>query len=176
MIKQTPIFYARVPFLLGNEPEFFVETAAVSAFFRTFIYGDHRGSTEAFDYLPAVYGVAPAGGVLYNAVHAVGLTVMSRETNDAFMLDRSWKVYAQSVEKMRTALRDSSRAKSDEVLMSVILLALFEAATCTAPQSLRTWQAHLDGAKAIMLLRGPGQLETTVGKSMFIRLFFQIVR
>jgi len=47
--------------------------------------------------------------------------------------------------------------------------------TCTAPQSLRSWANHINGAKAIALTRGAKQIETETGRHIFALLRNQIV-
>ncbi|TKA71325.1 hypothetical protein B0A49_05369 [Cryomyces minteri] len=59
--------------------------------------------------------------------------------------------------------------------MAIMLLGTFETITCSSPQSIKSWANHVNGATAIVRLRGIEQLQTKVGNYMFVYLRTQIV-
>jgi len=84
----------------------------------------------------------------------------------------SRKKYSHTLNELNQALQDMYRAKSDEVLTAVLLMAQFES---ISNPSLESMFAHLEGAKALVKLRGLEALRSLAGMRIFSSLRAQIV-
>lgn len=78
-------------------------------------------------YLPGLYSVEAKHHMLKNIVTAIGLTGISHQKNDPKMLLAADASYYSAVRQTNKALRSSVTATSDQTLISVLLLGLYEA-------------------------------------------------
>ncbi|KAF1843140.1 uncharacterized protein K460DRAFT_340939 [Cucurbitaria berberidis CBS 394.84] len=141
-----------------------IEDVAVAHFMSSYIPGSH------FDYLPAMYGQLSTEMVLTAAVHAASMASLGRELGQPSIMAMARRSYGKALQKMDCALADPSIAANDTTLISVLLLGLFEAMVWASPRTPHSWTAHTRGALALIKLRGPQQVETPVGRTLFVQV------
>lgn len=146
------------------------EQLAVAIFFQVYVPGQ-PGSKGQLDFLPLVYNGAPSRGVLASAILSIGLHTLAGKTNDNHMMLYSRKKYSHTLNELNQALQDMYRARSDEIVTTVLLMAQFES---IRNQSLESMFAHLEGAKALIKLRGLDALRTVAGMRIFVSVRAQI--
>lgn len=146
------------------------EQLAIATFFRVFMPGP-PGSKGLLDFLPLVYNGAPSRGVLASAIIAIGLNALAAKVHDNQLVLYSREKYSHTLNELNQALQDTYRAKSDEVLTTVLLMAQLES---ISNPSLDSMFAHLEGAKALVKLRGLEPLRSLVGMRTFTSLRAQI--
>ncbi|OLN93294.1 hypothetical protein CCHL11_08358 [Colletotrichum chlorophyti] len=76
--------------------------------------------------------------------------------------------YARALYQTNQALSSTKLAVQDSTLAAVLLLGLFEALVFSGQQSLDSWNAHTLGAVELLRLRGTRQLDTPLGRKLFI--------
>jgi hypothetical protein len=63
------------------------------------------------------------------------------------------KLYAKGLKDTGEAIRDPEQAKSDELLMAILLFSLYESITST-DGSRTVWTRHINGAVTLVKMRG----------------------
>lgn len=96
----------------------------VAAFFQDFA---SSALSSDLDFLPTLYLQAGVNGPLSNAVAATGSALISRRTGDTSSMLVAREHYHIALEQTRQVLKRPTSAKSDELLMTTIVLGLFEA-------------------------------------------------
>lgn len=87
------------------------------------------GSGRAFshpDCLGVIYARAIGPGYLANLINAVGLISLAYLRNAPNMAQAAIQTYSRALREIRVALADSREAASDQMLVAVMLLALYE--------------------------------------------------
>jgi hypothetical protein len=141
-----------------------VEDTAVAHLMSCFIPGSH------FNYLSWMYGQAGTDCALVATIHAASMAYLSRELRQSNLMDTARRLYARALLMINSALADPCTAASDSTLISVLLLSLFEALIWTHPRTPESWTTHTNGALAIIKIRGSGQLESPVGRQLFLQV------
>ncbi|EKV09255.1 hypothetical protein PDIG_55830 [Penicillium digitatum PHI26] len=70
---------------------------------------------------------------------------------------------------------DIEEAKTIQTLSAVALLAVYEIITSRAPENIDGWTNHINGATALLDLRGTDQLKTNAGLHFFLYLQYRII-
>ena len=109
-------------------------------------------------------------GHLLTSMKAVGLAGFSHTAHAPDLLIESKKLYVAAIRRTNNALRSPADVAKDSTLLAIMLLSIFETMTGGGQRSLTAWASHINGAAALLKLRGPEQLNTQLG----IRLFMQI--
>ena len=132
----------------------------------TFLLGDYiRGSH--FDYLPALYEAGNNKKLLSPIVMAVANASLYLQTSEPALLHQARRLYVEAISITNQALQDPLTARKDEVLGSILLLALYETLNTASLASTQAWEAHMQGALSVLALRGPEQFETRFGLDMY---------
>jgi hypothetical protein len=145
------------------KPQVSADDLATSTFFQVFMPG-RPGSKSAIDYIPIIFNSAPSRGVLASAIVSSGLVTLAKRNHDQGMSIYARKRYSATLKEIQAALQDPYKAKSDELLATVLLMAQLDS---IINPNLESMFAHLEGAKALVKLRGLDALRTVTG----IRLF-----
>jgi hypothetical protein len=96
---------------------------AMSFFFRNYILDDFKGY---YSYVPSVYGTVPEGSALGEAITSLGMAGIANSKKDTkLMINANFK-YTSALHTINAALRDPYEAKTDQTLVAVMLLGLFE--------------------------------------------------
>lgn len=87
----------------------------------------------------------------HEAISSVGYAALSNVSGNSQYHIVARKKYVKSISNTTTALKNTSSSNLDFILMCIVLLAMFEIVTGTAPGS-KIWSMHLDGAAALLKL------------------------
>ena len=101
------------------------------------------------------------------SIKAVGLARFARTTHDAQLTHKSRRDYLTAIRTTNVALRSPTDVTKDSTLFSVILLSTFEMIGGSSPDCFRAWAEHVQGAVALVKLRGRRQLSTDLGRRLF---------
>jgi hypothetical protein len=89
-------------------------------------------------------------------------------------MGEAWNMYGSALILTQKASRDPVEAKSDNTLMAVMLLGLFETFTATEAM-FPDWGPHTDGAVALVKLRGKEMLDNPVSSKLLSAVCAQSV-
>lgn len=84
------------------------------------------------------------------------------------------KYYTAALTAIATALSNPETARLDATLAAVLLLGHFEIIT-TKSLNILPWSSHVEGAIELVKMRGPNQVNTSVGLDLFIATRTQMV-
>jgi hypothetical protein len=107
---------------------------------------------------------------LIAGMKAVGLAGFAHANHAPSLLKSARYQYVQALRKTNAALESPSYVKKDSLLVSIIVLSIFETVTGCNPKSLDDWAEHIKGAAALLKLRGIEQLSTIRGRRMFVQV------
>ncbi|KAK7700442.1 hypothetical protein SLS57_012083 [Botryosphaeria dothidea] len=107
---------------------------------------------------------------LYTSMKAVGLVGLYRQSHNPEFEKLAWKRYLEAIQRTNEALRSPQMATKDSSLLAVIILGLFESISGRGRESLVAWENHINGAAALISMRGRRQLETAVGRRMLMQI------
>ncbi|KAL0940264.1 C6 zinc finger transcription factor [Colletotrichum truncatum] len=135
---------------------------------RTYFMADYISSSP-FDYLPQL---CPHGlnenNAMSAALSATSFAGLSLKLSDAKLMKQARTHYAMALYQTNQALSSAELAVRDSTLAAVLLLGLFEAMVFTGRQSIESWNAHTIGAVELLRLRGTQQLQTPLGRKLFV--------
>lgn len=123
-----------------------------------------------FDYLADKYNEYSLDAGLRSSIRAVGFASAANTMQSGAMLDKARYHYMQAVRWTNRALASNEIAKKDTTLLSILVLGIFETMTGTHRRSLKDWSQHINGAAAVIKLRGDEQLDSIAGR----RMLFQV--
>jgi hypothetical protein len=112
------------------------------------------------------YPTDPREPHLSIAVRAASLAYYYSLSLSPDALQKARKTYSTALTYAQKALHDSNAVSKDTTLLTVILLNLFESLTKDDEAEIR----HLEGAIALVKLRGEAQFEEPVALCMFMHL------
>ncbi|MCJ1357609.1 MAG: hypothetical protein MMC33_007605 [Icmadophila ericetorum] len=137
---------------------------------------DDVAYTSHYDCLPRLQSRNSKEDVaLSQIIYGLGLLGLSNAKQNPELATLSYARYVSAIRLVNAALRDPSKVKSDETLVSVLLLSLYENTASLRPDCLRSWIIHTDGATALLELRGKSQVESEVGRHLLRALIIQNV-
>jgi len=79
------------------------------------------------------------------------------------------QTYIKALQLTNRALRDPVAVKQDSTLFAVLVLGMFETVSGSCEDSLVAWTKHVEGASALVKLRGMEQFATELGQHMFFQ-------
>lgn len=163
---------------------------AVAFFFKSHVDESSYSCSLIYEYLPALYAAEYSLG-LSSAIEAIGLAGLASYRNAPALMSSACACYGVALKSIGSALRDPALATTDETLLTVYLLGIYEVhflhmrkASSTKPrqtdigreeQSMKAWEQHIAGAAALLKLRGKRQLQTQRGLRIFVSLRNQLV-
>lgn len=107
-------------------------------------------------------------GALYMAVKTLGLESIPNRNEFQVM-----RLYNEAIGLLNTALATPDLATSDSTLLSTIIMCTIEMKAC--PQlSLDDYFNHVQGASALLQLRGPEQVSTKLGAALYMQMSAQV--
>lgn len=107
------------------------------------------------------------------AIEAIGLAGLSNVHRDHQLRVEARKRYGRALAKTNCSLGDPAEATSDLTAMSVLFLGQFESMVVDSWDQYS--RAHIDGASALLKLRGHQQFEGEIGVCLFLAFRSQIV-
>ena len=142
-----------------------VQETSNTWFLGTFVIGSR------FAYLPDLYRDKASDDVLSAVVDAASLASLSIETNRAELMFAARQSYTEAITGINGALQASSLTGcTEQLLAAILLLAFFESLTFEGETSLTYWNAHINGAMALVGLRGAELLRSRLGLELFVQL------
>jgi hypothetical protein len=137
---------------------------------QAFFYSKSPMWLQNFDLLGTLCSQTSADEHLLASMSAVGLASLSNSLHTPELLIRSRKDYVTALRLTNAALRSPTDVKKDSTLFSVMILSIYEMITGTNERSLTAWTEHVNGATALVKLRGLEQFETDAGQRMFLQV------
>ncbi|PVH88699.1 hypothetical protein DL98DRAFT_402566 [Cadophora sp. DSE1049] len=145
-----------------------IEERATGFFVANFVLGMSGPSKGYLDYLTEVTRTQVLDDGLLSSMRAVGLAGYAHSVHAPSLLKNARYQYYRALQSTNAALRDPVDVKKDTTLLSIMILGIFEAITGSKQSSLRDWAQHINGAAAVIKLRGPEQIRTPVGRRMML--------
>lgn len=99
---------------------------AMQFFFHHYLLNESTLSCDPPGCFTIIYSQAPAYGYLSNAVDAVGMASLANLRHAPHLRHAACEKYSLVLRKIRRALEDSEQVMSDQLLVAVMLLALYE--------------------------------------------------
>jgi hypothetical protein len=125
---------------------------------------------QNFDIVEDLCTLGNGDAHLLASMSAVGLASFSNTMHAPELMTRAKRDYVNALRLTNLALRSSTEVKKDSTLFSVMILSIFETVTGSSERSLSAWTEHINGAAALVKLRGPEQLKTQAGVRMFLQV------
>ena len=94
---------------------------------------------------------------LADCMKAVGLAALASAAHAPELVKEAKKRYLSAIQLTNAAL-GSGVVKNDSTLLAIMLLSIFETLTSNEQRSLSAWSNHIDGAAALIKIRGAEQL------------------
>ncbi|CVK91340.1 related to negative acting factor [Fusarium mangiferae] len=151
------------------------EDQALHFFFHHYVLPESGRSPTHPDCHGIIHKRAIEPGYLANLINAVGLAGLAYLRNAPTLINLARQSFSHALRDICAALMDPSEASSDQMLVAVMLLALYETVAFNSDGGLSPWSRHVDGALALLQLRGAGQLRNRIGRSIFHSLRSEIL-
>lgn len=126
--------------------------------------GSSRGHFDFINSMP--WGDTAAIGLLHG-MKAVGLAGFAHASNSPSLMKSARWQYCKALKEVNTALKSPVHVKKDSTLTSIMVLSIFETITGCNQKSLKAWSDHIQGASALLKLRGVEQVDTITGRRLF---------
>lgn len=141
-----------------------VEEVALSHFMSSYVPGSR------FHYLMSMYAGLGPDASLQAAIDAASKARFAWEIREPLMMATARSSYAKALAETNLALSNPATALQDSTLISVLLLSLFESMIWAGTGVPDNWTAHAQGALALVRMRGKRQLDTELGRLLFIHV------
>lgn len=161
--SQAPAFLDPFCFLTQS-----IESRATSFLLSSYVLGSH------FEYLPSLYSRTNMDQHLSESILAVALVSFSNQFNCHGAMKDARRQYVSALRMTNLALQSNQNATKDSTLIAVLLLSLFEMITYSKRQPVKSWTSHIEGATALIRLRGRQQFSTPLGFQLFIQMTYNI--
>jgi hypothetical protein len=102
------------------------EEQATCFFFRNYVLGDIKFINGDFQFLPEVYLNQEVGTALSQSVTSLGMAGLAHFWGASSIMSQAQAKYNAALRLVSSLLRNIEDAKSDQTLMAVILLGLYE--------------------------------------------------
>ncbi|KAK4175490.1 hypothetical protein QBC36DRAFT_189790 [Triangularia setosa] len=109
------------------------------------------------------------------AIEAAGLAGLSNINPSLQLSIRSKQQYRDALTAVKEALSNRSQAADDATLMAVILLGLYEMINFDTWDRYHNWTTHIQGATALLDLRGQEQFTRERGGQLYVQIRPQIL-
>lgn len=119
---QTQLAFTPIP----TVPCTFIEDGAACFFFNDYVLDNSVVSSSIFCSLPKYYAQAPADSALSNTIVALGMVCLSNTNRAPELMTIAAPKYAAALKSINAAIRDPVKAQSDQLLLIVMLMALYE--------------------------------------------------
>ncbi|KAL6719982.1 hypothetical protein ACLMJK_001903 [Lecanora helva] len=109
------------------------------------------------------------------SVDAVGLAFLTFQSSYSQVPQAARAKYLDALSLLKHELVSPSSSLSDATLLTVLLLDLFEKINGNNPQSTEGWMSHVDGALALMRLRGQENVRNHTALRLSMRLSTNLI-
>jgi hypothetical protein len=104
--------------------------------------------------------------LIATAMTALGLAGVANIYTDTILKRKATSWYLDAIKMVNNAISSPDQVKSDATLLAIMLLSLFEATF--NEQSFAGWSNHVNGAAALVKMRGAQQMSTLPGRRMYL--------
>ncbi|PYH47083.1 Zn(II)2Cys6 transcription factor [Aspergillus saccharolyticus JOP 1030-1] len=139
------------------------------AYVLTYHVGAHRSVNGHLSFLPLLLQQESSPGLMAS-INAMGLAALGNIHGSPQLTQEARQQYTIALSETSSALQDTNSAQLDSTLASVLILGLYEIITCQSRSLMVRWLNHIEGAMALVKLRGPEQLKRPVGLDLFMQL------
>ncbi|OJJ43554.1 hypothetical protein ASPZODRAFT_19277 [Penicilliopsis zonata CBS 506.65] len=139
-----------------------VDELGVNYFLHNFVIGGKSPSHGYLNYIPAVYMADGEHPTLVSSMAAVGLVALARSTQQPELVQYARAKYSEAIGHVNHALASPTESVKDSTLMAVISLGVFELGF-----DVDLWVRHVQGAAALVVLRGKKQFTSKASILMF---------
>ncbi|TVY28724.1 hypothetical protein LHYA1_G002422 [Lachnellula hyalina] len=143
-----------------------IDDRAFYYFRTTFVIGNAR----SFRYLESLYEYGDMDDHLSVSIRAVGLASLSKAARSTDLENQAMRSYVAALRMINLAITCSNVATNDTTLSAIMLLDQFEKIIPPTARTTQAWTNHLNGATALMKMRGRHQFETKAGLEIFIQM------
>jgi hypothetical protein len=147
-----------------------VEERGISHFFANFVAAQNGPSRGHFHYLHQVASDSGFDDCLKPSLVATGLAGLANISKSSQLMSHARKQYTTALRNINAALASPSDATKDSTLVAIMVLAMFETTAGAFQLSLKAYTQHINGAAALVKLRGRSQLRTRVGIGIFVQV------
>ncbi|KAL4875465.1 hypothetical protein BJY04DRAFT_224025 [Aspergillus karnatakaensis] len=148
---------------------------ALSFYFYHYLMSGSGPALSHPDCVSIVHAGAREGGYIADLIKAVGMASLAYVQNAPSLTRIGGQMYSEALRHIRVALADPVEAASDQLLVAVMLLVLYETVICNPDKNLSPWDSHVDGALALVELRGISQFRNRIGRSIFLYLRTEVL-
>ncbi|KAJ5513536.1 hypothetical protein N7463_003088 [Penicillium fimorum] len=145
------------------QPQLFLDFISTS--FPTLYYHNRFRSGDAPGFAEYIVMNFSKHAYLDSAVCCLSSVYLAHLTQDQALLKASRQMYSKSLSAVIKAIPKADHAKSDNMLCTSIILSVYEMYAQTTPDA---WVVHSDGAKRLMISRGPEAHESGFGRYCWI--------
>ncbi|KAE8450076.1 hypothetical protein EG329_006857 [Mollisiaceae sp. DMI_Dod_QoI] len=111
---------------------------------------------------------------LYHALNAAAFATFGNSHNIVNMLQKSRVECNLAIQAVNTALQSPETAAKDSTMIAAMLIWTFETVTFVYGQDVIACIDQLSGGMALLMIRGPQQLNTRLGFQIFLQAYFLI--
>ncbi|KAH9860811.1 hypothetical protein J1614_012144 [Plenodomus biglobosus] len=105
------------------------------------------------------------------SVNAVSLAGYANTCKSKAIMQKAQAAYVSALRSTNTSLRDPELAVKDSVLVSVIMLGMYENMIFRDKRSIEVWAKHVHGACTLINLRGPSQFKSSIARRIFHQFY-----
>lgn len=109
--------------------------------------------------------------ILRSSANAASLAGLANSTKNPIIMAKARAAYGSALRMTNSALSVKQTAVKDSTLMSVIMLGLYESIAFPDKKSTQTWYKHVQGASALVVLRGTDQFKSNVARRIFHQFY-----
>ncbi|KAL4920137.1 hypothetical protein BDW62DRAFT_177708 [Aspergillus aurantiobrunneus] len=117
----------------------------------------------------------PSGRAAAISLNAVGLATLSNIHQSPRLMLTARQEYISALAETNAVLSDQTQSTSNASLVAVTFLSMYELITCDGPPLMERYLNHLEGCAKLIQLRGPQQLQDSVGLNLFTQFRMTIV-
>ena len=134
-----------------HEPQ---ENQALCSFFTEYVFTKRQRPEvpSSLDLLTPIYVNAKPDSALFPVVSAVAFAHLSLKPDRRQLDTRAKQLYSFAVTSVKNALANPVKSQSDDTLLAIHLLSLYEGLTANA-ETITTWGSHAAGAAALATYR-----------------------
>jgi hypothetical protein len=170
-LEATPkIVQQQDPHLSGLQLAPTVDELATGFFITNYVVGDSAPAQRQLELIEEISRFGNFDNGLLSSMKAVGLAGIAHAANAPHLLKSARYQYVRAIQSTNATLRDPVEAKKDSTLMAILILGIFESVTGCHQMSLKDWAKHVNGAAAVVKLRGPDQIKTNSGRRMLMQV------
>ena len=151
---------------VGLEPS--LEEQGTNYFFANFVAPKTQETSGPFYYL---HDAVKDGidDLLKACIVATGLAGLSNVSKSRQLMGHARKEYTSALGYINAALASPTDTIKDSTLIGIIILAVYESTAGAWMLTLKAWTQHINGAAALVRLRGRSQFKTRVGRVIFLQ-------